>query len=152
MRNLLVETDRDGILRRLTTITPDSSRKWGRMTPHQMICHLSDSYLGCMGGRNIAPATNLFNRTFVKWIALRTPAPWPKGVPTRPEVDQEVGGTPPAEFASDRERLADLVERFSRRERDFAFVPHPIFGAMSEWEWMRWGYLHADHHFRQFGA
>ena len=21
----------------------------------------------------------------------------------------------------------------------------------TEWEWMRWGYLHADHHLRQFG-
>jgi hypothetical protein len=152
MKSLLVETDRDDLLRRLTKITPDSPRQWGRMTPHQMICHLSDSYFGCMGGRTITPATSLFNRTFVKWIALRTPAPWPKGVPTRPEVDQEVGGTPPVDFGADVERLASLVERFSRRERDFDFVPHPIFGAMSEWEWMRWGYLHADHHFRQFGA
>jgi len=29
--------------------------------------------------------------------------------------------------------------------------PHPIFGAMKPWDWMRWGYLHADHHLRQFG-
>ena len=28
---------------------------------------------------------------------------------------------------------------------------HPIFGAMSVKDWMRWGYLHADHHLRQFG-
>jgi hypothetical protein len=29
---------------------------------------------------------------------------------------------------------------------------HPIFGPMSEAAWLRWGYLHADHHLRQFGG
>ena len=29
---------------------------------------------------------------------------------------------------------------------------HPLWGRMSEWEWGRWGYLHTDHHLRQFGA
>jgi hypothetical protein len=30
--------------------------------------------------------------------------------------------------------------------------PHPIFGPLSYPQWMRWGYLHCDHHLRQFGA
>jgi hypothetical protein len=30
-------------------------------------------------------------------------------------------------------------------------MPHPMFGAMTTLEWMRWGYLHTDHHLRQFG-
>jgi hypothetical protein len=28
---------------------------------------------------------------------------------------------------------------------------HPMFGGMTAKDWMRWGYLHADHHLRQFG-
>jgi Protein of unknown function (DUF1569) len=28
---------------------------------------------------------------------------------------------------------------------------HPLFGRMSASSWMRWAYLHADHHLRQFG-
>ena len=31
-------------------------------------------------------------------------------------------------------------------------VRHPFFGAMSPNQWLRWGYLHTDHHLRQFGA
>jgi hypothetical protein len=27
---------------------------------------------------------------------------------------------------------------------------HPFFGSMQHADWMRWGYLHADHHLRQF--
>jgi len=29
---------------------------------------------------------------------------------------------------------------------------HPIFGGMSERAWLRWAYLHTDHHLRQFGT
>jgi hypothetical protein len=29
---------------------------------------------------------------------------------------------------------------------------HPIFGPMSDAAWLRWGYLHMDHHLRQFGV
>ena len=28
---------------------------------------------------------------------------------------------------------------------------HPIFLDLTQTQWMRWGYLHADHHLRQFG-
>ncbi len=47
-----------------------------------------------------------------------------------------------------------MIGRFSlpTAQRDFAFASHPVFGELSEWEWMRWGYLHADHHLRQFGT
>jgi hypothetical protein len=48
-------------------------------------------------------------------------------------------------------RLLDSMERFSRGPRDFQFRPHPMFKKMSEGQWMRWGYLHMDHHLRQFG-
>ena len=79
--------------------------------------------------------------------------PWPKGVPTRPEVDQLKGGTPPAEFAADAAGLRESIARFTlpAASRDFTFAAHPAFGPLSAWEWMRWGYLHADHHLRQFG-
>jgi len=36
--------------------------------------------------------------------------------------------------------------------RSFDWQPHPRLGRMSEREWLRWGYLHMDHHLRQFGA
>jgi hypothetical protein len=68
-----------------------------------------------------------------------------------PEVDQEIGGTPPAEFEGDVNELIAIVERFSHSERDFVWHPHPFFGAMKDAHWLRWGYLHMDHHLRQFG-
>ena len=106
-----------------------------------------------MGLRPIAPADTWTSRHVLRLAALRLPLPWPKGVPTRPEVDQLKGGTPPAEFVKDVATLRALVTRFAAApgNRDFSFAAHPAFGRLSEWEWMRWGYLHPDHHLRQFG-
>jgi Protein of unknown function (DUF1569) len=121
------------------------------MTPHQAICHLNDSFRSMMSARSISSASTFFSRTVVKWVALRAPMQWPHGVQTRPEVDQEIGGTKPVEFMSDRRVLEALIEQFAGRAgRDLQ--PHPMFGRMSNGEWLRWGYLHVDHHLRQFGV
>jgi hypothetical protein len=121
------------------------------MSAHQMICHLSDSFLAVTGQRDISPASGLLQSTVIKWIALYAPLEWPRGVPTRPEVDQEVGGTKPASFAADVTQLEMLVELITARKGCFG-PTHPIFGAMSDTDWMRWAYLHMDHHLRQFGC
>lgn len=67
------------------------------------------------------------------------------------EVRQGFGGTPPGDFKDDRTRLLETLERFCAF-RQLAQIKHPIFGSMRSEEWMRWGYLHADHHLRQFGG
>jgi len=143
--------DKEEIVRRLRTIRADSGRRWGRMSAHQMICHLSDSFLAVTGQRDISPASGLLQSTLIKWIALYAPLQWPRGVPTRPEVDQEVGGTKPSHFAADVTQLEMLVELITTRKGCFG-PTHPIFGNMSDTDWMRWAYLHMDHHLRQFGC
>lgn len=139
------------LARRLHALAPDSARRWGTMTPAQMLCHVSDAFLVAFGDLPAKPL-DWRARTLMKWIALYAPFPWPKGVETLPEIDQRRGrGTPPAEFAAD-------VARVERQLREMAARPagqwqdHPIFGAMSDRDWRRWGYLHVDHHLRQFGV
>ena len=136
---------------RLAKAQPTSSRQWGKMSPHQMICHLHDSFQAATGEKTVSAAGNLLQRTVVKWIGLYAPLPWPRGLPTRPEMDQFVGGTPPEEFKNDLERLRVMIERFSREPRDFDWHSHPSFGELTTRDWLRWGYLHVDHHLRQFG-
>ena len=104
-----------------------------------------------MGEKAASSIDNFFTRSVVRWIAIHTPLPWPHGVKTTPEMDQEIGGTPPAEFERDRRELEAMIERFTTQPRDYQFGPHPIFGTMTEAEWMVWGYRHCDHHLRQFG-
>jgi hypothetical protein len=123
------------------------------MTPHQMICHLSDSFRSVIGERQVnGDKSNLLTKTVVRWIALYAPLKWPHGVPTMAENDQERGGTPPAEFKRDVDELESIIRRVTSAQRDFKWGRHPLFAEMAERDWMRWGYLHCDHHLRQFGV
>jgi hypothetical protein len=139
------------ILARIRGLRPNLMRRWGKMNAAQMVCHLNDCFFGVMGDKPIAVAPGHISRKAFKWIALYVPFHWPPGVPTRPEFDQQIGGTPPADFETDLKNLLAQIERFTRKPRDFRFQRHPMFLDMSEREWMRWGYLHTDHHLRQFG-
>jgi hypothetical protein len=135
----------------MARVHPESRPLWGRMSAHQMICHLADSFRAALGEKKVSPATGLLQRTAMKWVALYVPIRWPKGVPTMPEVEQGVGGTAPVEFECDRAGLVRLTERFCVAGACGAFF-HPVFGKLSEDERQRWAYLHMDHHLRQFGV
>jgi hypothetical protein len=152
VKTLARQRDKVEIVGRLRTLRPDSVRRWGRMSAHQMVCHLSDAFRMGIGQKAVSHAAGPFQRTMVKWIALYLPLSWPTGrLLTRPEIDQELGGTKPADFGADVARLETLVELVTAQPRSFEWQPHPIFGRMSQADWLRWGYLHMDHHLRQFG-
>lgn len=151
MKTLARPRDKDELLHRLRRLRPDSVRRWGRMSAHQMVCHLNDSLLVATGQRAASPAISLPSRTIIKWIALYLPLRWPPGILTRPEIDQEAGGTRPIDFAADVARQVALIEDVAGQPRKLRGSVHPIFGRMSERTWLRWAYLHTDHHLRQFG-
>jgi len=160
MKTLARASDKAEILQRLREVRSESVRRWGRMSAHQMVCHLTDSFRMMTGQKHVSHAAGLLQRTIVKWIVLYVPVAWPAGILTRPEIDQELGGTRPVDFAIDVAQLVALLELVtmptprhrSGQARSFDWQVHPIFGRMSEAAWLRWAYLHMDHHLRQFGA
>jgi hypothetical protein len=151
MRTLAHERDAAEVSNRLRALRPDSKRRWGRMSAHQMVCHLSDGYRIMTGERNTRLAATPLPRTVMKWIALYAPIPWPADIPTTPDLDQDCDGTRPADFDADVAKLEQLLGTFAADRRHFGGRVHPLFGRMSESAWLRWAYLHADHHLRQFG-
>jgi uncharacterized protein with PQ loop repeat len=138
-------------LARLRALRSDSVRRWGRMTPHQMVCHLIDCNRMALGEVVVTATPTRVPRAILKWVSLYTPLPWPAGIPTNPELDQEVDGTRPSGFAEDAAALEATVERLTSRAGRGFWPRHPDFGAMSEDDWYRWAYLHMNHHLRQFG-
>jgi hypothetical protein len=105
-----------------------------------------------MGLLPVADASTSILRSAVKWVALWAPLPWPRGFQAVPELDQERAGTKPSEFNRDVDELLRLMTRMTTRPRDFEWQAHPQFRQLSEAEWMRLGYLHVNHHLRQFGC
>jgi Protein of unknown function (DUF1569) len=150
LRTLEDRSARDSIAARIRAVTAASPRQWGKMSPHQMICHLTDSYVAMIGEKAVSPVNIPLPKPLLRWIVLRAPWKWPHNAKTRPEVAQDAGGTPPVDFESDRAQLLGSIDRFCAAP-DSARTPHPMFGSLSREEWMIWGYLHADHHLRQFG-
>jgi hypothetical protein len=151
MKTLARSFDREDIVRRVWALSPDSQRRWGRMSVAQMLCHLSDSFRAPLGEKPALAIDNWFTRSLFKWGALYLPMPWPHGVKTRPEMDAESGGTASKGFCADRDELLALLDRCMQLGPQHEWR-HPMFGKISDAETMRWAYLHMDHHLRQFGV
>jgi len=137
---------RAAVCERIRRLTPDSPRAWGRMTAHQMICHLSDGYRMSSGQRAGRAVDTILSRSVVRFIAIHTPMTWPKDAQTVEEADQERGGTRPTEWSRDCAELFRLIDDF----RALGGHPHPFFGPLTADEWNVWAFRHADHHLRQF--
>lgn len=153
MKTMANDGDRAEIFRRVRALRPDSVRLWGRMSVGQMVCHLSDAYRILTGEQAPRLARTPLPRPVMKYVALYVMVPWPRGLPTIPEIDQQAGGTRPASFDVDIAALERLLHRVTVDMRgSLEGHVHPAFGAMSESAWLRWAYLHADHHLRQFNT
>ena len=142
---------RSTLERRVRALRADSPRQWGRMSAHEAVCHMSDAFKMAFGEKAVVARPTAF-RPMLRFIALRLPMKWPRGVKTLPEVQQGCGGTTPIEFERDRTELLALLARFSESGERSSVKDHPIFGPMSTAQWGSWGYRHMDHHLRQFGV
>lgn len=151
MKTIESPADRAELLARLRALSPSHAARWGRMTPHQMLCHVADTCRMTLGERAVAPVGNAVSRTIIRFVALHTPAPIPKGQRAAPELDAQRGGTPPTEFAADRCTLEALLDRCAA-DATIDGREHTFFGRLTRREWGRFHYKHLDHHLRQFGA
>jgi hypothetical protein len=133
---------------RLRNVRVDDRPRWGKMTAKRMVRHLICSYEVALGERTVDPKGG-FPPVLMKWMALRSGLRWPKNVQTMPELKRAIAEHSDAEFTVLIRAAIESMEAVARGTR---YAPsHPMFGPMSPEDWMRWGYLHADHHLRQFG-
>jgi hypothetical protein len=141
------------LVARLERVGPRSERRWGTLTPAEMLCHLGDCSRSVLGGTARPSSSAGKRRPLLKWIALYSPVSWPKGkIRTRPEVDPHDRGTRPATFEQDRAGAIHGVHALAGAPADAFPTTHFMFGSMTPDDWRRWGYLHTDHHLRQFGV
>lgn len=138
---------RADLVRRVRSLTPESQRRWGRMSVDQMLWHVNGMLRIAIGELPFVPSENLFTRTVIRFFALNMP--WPKGrAPTAPEV--RASGK--YDLAQEQVLLYELLNRFASRELHSEWPRHPAFGAMTGHDWSRLEHKHVDHHLRQFGV
>ena len=134
--------------RRVDRLAPDAAGRWGRMTAHEMVCHVSDQLRVALGDLPTAPRPMFLTNRLLRELFVFV-LPWPKGkIPTAPEMQS----TRPGDWARDVTALHALLDRVGGRAPNDAWAPHPAFGAISGREWGRLCHKHTDYHLRQFGA
>ena len=136
---------------RLNKLRPDSERRWGTLTPHELLCHLGDATDMVTGVRPRKHPVPHRHRRLLKWIALWSAMPWPHGRPTNPMHDPRAEGTRPSVFAKDLARLLAGLDTLAAATEGSLEPAHGLFGTMTTRDWQRWAYRHTDHHLRQFG-
>ena len=148
MVTLFEPRHRDLILSRVARLTPESKPTWGRMNVGQMVAHCADQLRMTLGELSAAPKpTGALRRFPLKQLVVYV-LPWPKGVPTAPELFS----TPPAQWEADLQELRTLIDRTAEHGPDGDWPEHPAFGRMSGRAWGVLAYRHLDHHLRQFGV
>jgi hypothetical protein len=137
---------------RLGRLRPDARRRWGTLTPHEMLCHLGDAAAMVLRARPRTSPVRDRSRPLVRCVGLWAPVPWPHGWPTNPLHDPKADGTKPSDFANDRARAVAGLNGIAQAGPDDLEPLHGLFGRMSVRDWQRWAYRHTNHHLRQFGV
>jgi hypothetical protein len=139
------------LIARLTALDVNSRRRWGTLTPHEMLCHLGDATAMVLLERPRAKPIAPRPRPIVKFVGLWTPLRWPHGQPTNPSHDPKAEGTKPSVFEADRARAIAGIKNIGSATAGALEPVHGMFGPMTVRDWQRWAYKHTDHHLRQFG-
>jgi|ERR1700733_3864992 hypothetical protein len=148
MKTLAHPKDAAEITTRILALTPSDAPQWGIMTVNQMVCHVREAYVYALDETPVEPIPLPYPPSVVKKFALKVPTPWPHSTTTIPQLKLDAPGMICTTFQYDRDTLLTAFGSFcalTNHTRD-----HPFFGSMQHTDWMRWGYLHADHHLRQF--
>ena len=140
------EEDRNATVHRIRLLHENTVALWGKFTAPRMIAHLSDSIRMGTGELAVAEKQSILRYSPLKQLIIYV-APFPKNVPTAPELLARA----PLAFRSEVEDLRRLLEQFALRDPRAQWPRHPVFGAMSGGEWGALAYRHCDHHLRQFG-
>ncbi len=146
MKTLFDGSSRNELLERLRHLAPDKQPLWGRMTAHEMVCHLNVALRQCLGEVDLGKAGGPLSHWPLNWLAIHV-MPWPKGAKTAPGLL----GSKPATWDSDLDTLSGLVEKFGKRDETGPWPPSVVFGRISGRSWGVLEHRHLDHHLRQFG-
>lgn len=133
---------------RLAQLRPDLTGRWGKMTPPEMVCHLTDSLEVATGAAPARAKNTFMANPLVRGLIIHV-IPWPKG---KAQTVPEMLKTKPASWDADVARLRGQLQDVARRGMAAEWAPHPAFGNIKGRDYGTLIYRHFDHHLTQFGV
>jgi hypothetical protein len=146
METLWKDSSREKLSKRLDRLTPDTPAQWGKMNAPQMLAHLSEAMKMATGELQVSLRKSPLRHPGFKHLIIYGP-PFPKGVPTSPELLTREA----TDWNGETAELRRLIDSFAAQPQSKTIPAHPVFGKMSRRLWGALTYKHIDHHFRQFG-
>jgi len=147
MKSIWQDEARHALRDRVGRVAWDRGAEWGKFTAPKMICHLADSLRMAMGDLAVASKHLPIRYPPLKQLIIYV-APFPKGMPTAPELIARQ----PAAFADEVADVQSLLDRAASARTTDTWPEHPAFGTLSTRAWGVLIYRHMDHHLKQFGA
>ncbi|MFH0733874.1 MAG: DUF1569 domain-containing protein [bacterium] len=152
MKSILDEKGKNEILKRIESVRPSGKGLWGKMNSNEMLCHCNDQIKLGLGEINCNTTQKFPLGKLFKYLIFMG-MPTPKGkIETFKSLKQGDGGTPPTNFANDKNVLIKSIQQFNAKYPDATTINHPAFGDLTKKEWGKLIYMHLDHHLRQFGV
>jgi hypothetical protein len=150
MKNIFDLKVTEEVIIRINNLTPDTQRKWGKMSVSQMLAHLCITYE--LIYENKHPKPNAFMKLVLKMIL--------KNMVVGPQAFKHNGQTAPAfiikeekNFEDEKSRLIDFIKKTQELgEAYFDQKESHSFGILTITEWNNMLYKHLDHHLIQFGV
>lgn len=140
----------DALCARIDLLTPDTQRLWGKMNVAQMLGHCCVPYVQALGsGTKRAPIYIRIIMVLFYKRSMTNDVPYKQGLPTGRAMIMP----PDSMFEANKERLKELIHRFSVKGRPFfEGRRHFGLGPLTSDEWNNVMFKHIDHHLRQFGV
>lgn len=147
-QNLHDRVARTSLLKRVENLRADRVGLWGRMSVGQMVWHLNEG-LRMATGELPVPSKGYgpLKRAVFKLVVFNMP--WPKG---KAQTAPALMAREEHDLAAELRRFPMLLEQVAMKDVSGPWPSHPLLGEITGPEWSRLGYLHIDHHLRQFGA
>lgn len=135
------------LLARAGKLHPDTPAQWGKMNCSRMLAHVTDGLRMASGELEVAPKSTPLRFAPIKKLVIHW-LPFPKGVPTAPELIART----PGEWELEVVEFREAMRQFTARSQQKQWPRHPAFGKLSTKDWGVLVYRHIDHHFKQFGV
>jgi hypothetical protein len=134
------------LLDRMERLSPAAKPLWGRMNAPQMLAHLANWMQMAEGNLETAAMNRPLRYPPLKQLVIYW-LPFPKGVPTAPELISRE----PSDWSIEQAAVRQHIQSFEKKDPKAMGPLHPAFGKLTPKAWGVLGYRHIDHHFRQFG-
>lgn len=151
MQNVFDAKDAQQFIERINNLTPETQRKWGKMSVSQMLAHLNVAYsLAFEPEKHKKPSfiAKFLLTQFVK-PKITSESKYKPNLPTSPVfiISDE------RDFEEEKKKLIGNIQRVQQLGRDaFEGKEHINFGKINAQGWSNMFANHLNHHLEQFGV